>query len=102
MKKTKQDFQEARWRTKASVALVGAGGWIGAWLWVLREFGWQAVTLPQVVEALPGMAGDWRFAAVTASCAALGGWAAWALFWRARTVAGCNEPPPAGFDSPKF
>lgn len=101
VKKTEHEWREARWRTKATVGLIGLGAWIGSVLWFWHG-GLGELDLPRLVEMAGESAGNVYFWAVVGLCAALGGWLAWVLFWRGRRHKEPEAEPPGGMSGPRF
>lgn len=93
MRKTRQNYQEARWRAKVSVGLALVGTWLGAWLWILHGFHWHIPDIQQIWAARAAIFGNPYFHAFTGLCGALGLWLAWRLLSR-------RQPPAdSDFDS---
>lgn len=82
MRKTRQNFQETRWRVKVAIGLMLVCSWLGAWLWILRGFHWHIPDIPQIWAARELIIGDPYFYVFVGLCGALGLWAAWRLLSR--------------------
>lgn len=101
MRKTKQDYTEARWRAKVTVGLFLIFAWVGAWLFVLHGFHWRVPELPQIWAARGLIFFNPYFYIVAGLCGGLGLWLAW-LFFSNRRAADEPEQNSAGMSAPKF
>lgn len=101
MRRTEQEWREARWRVKGTGGLILLFAWIGAALWLWRS-GLEEMDLPRLIELVVESGGDQRFWLVMALCAALGGWLAFVLFWRGQYHDGPQEQGPGGMSGPSF